>query len=56
VEDQIKGEVFRATARDAQGDERARLWDQLVEVWPPYADYQQRTDREIPVVVLERAG
>ena len=56
VEVQIKGEVFRATARDAQGDERDRLWDQLVEVWPPYADYQQRTDREIPVVVLERAG
>jgi len=56
VDVQIKGDVFRATARDAEGAERARLWDQLVEVWPPYADYQRRTDREIPVVVLERAG
>ena len=56
VEVQIKGEVFRATARDAEGAERARLWDLLVEVWPPYADYQRRTDREIPVVVLERAA
>ena len=52
---QIKDDVFLARPRDAQGEERARLWDAMVEVWPDYADYQRRTDREIPVVVLERA-
>jgi deazaflavin-dependent oxidoreductase (nitroreductase family) len=56
VEVQIKGDVFPARARDAEGDERARLWDRMVEVWPDYSSYQARTDREIPVVVLERAG
>jgi deazaflavin-dependent oxidoreductase (nitroreductase family) len=56
VEVQIKGEVFGATARVVEGDERARLWDRMVEVWPPYADYQRKTDREIPVVVLERTA
>jgi proline iminopeptidase len=55
VEVQIKGDRFPARHRDAEGEERARLWDRLVEVWPDYASYQERTDREIPVVVLERA-
>lgn len=41
-------------ARDAEGDERAALWDQLAEVYPPYNAYQQTAgDRVIPVVVLE---
>jgi len=38
----------------AQGDERARLWSKMTAVWPPYDDYQARTEREIPVVVLAR--
>jgi deazaflavin-dependent oxidoreductase (nitroreductase family) len=38
----------------AQGDERARLWSRMTEVWPPYDSYQAKTDREIPVVVLQR--
>src|SRR5262249_12769066 len=38
----------------AQGDERARLWSKMTGVWPPYDDYQARTEREIPVVVLAR--
>lgn len=42
-------------ARTARGDERAALWAQMVALYPPYADYQARTTREIPVVVLERA-
>jgi proline iminopeptidase len=54
VEVQIKDEVFKATARDAQGDERSKLWEKMVEVWPDYENYQSKTDREIPVVVLER--
>jgi proline iminopeptidase len=51
---QIKGERFRARARDAEGEERERLWQKMNEVWPHYAEYQEKTDREIPVVVLER--
>ena len=51
---QIKGERFRARARDAQGEERDRLWRAMNEIWPHYDEYQTRTDREIPVVVLER--
>ena len=30
------------------------MWEEMVGQWPPYEDYQRRTDREIPVVVLER--
>ena len=55
VEVQIKGERFRARARTAGPDERPRLWELMTEVWPDYDAYQEKTDREIPVVVLERA-
>jgi deazaflavin-dependent oxidoreductase (nitroreductase family) len=41
------------TARELSGDERAQWWDRAVAVWPDYADYQTKTDREIPVFVLE---
>ena len=51
---QIKGERFRARARDAQGEERERLWRAMNEIWPHYDEYQTKTKREIPVVVLER--
>ena len=54
VEVQIKGEKFRARARTAQGEERERLWRLMNEMWPHYAEYQEKTDREIPVVLLER--
>jgi len=54
VEVQVKDEVFRARARTAEGAERERLWDQMAEIWPAYNDYQRKTDRRIPVVVLER--
>jgi deazaflavin-dependent oxidoreductase (nitroreductase family) len=53
VEAQIKGDTFRAHARSAQGDERERLWKLMTAVWPDYDAYQQKTDRRIPVVVLE---
>jgi proline iminopeptidase len=56
VELQVKDEVFRARARTAQGEERARLWREATKVWAPYDDYAKKTQREIPVVVLERAG
>jgi deazaflavin-dependent oxidoreductase (nitroreductase family) len=43
-------------ARDATPEERARLWPEAVKVWPPYRDYQARTEREIPLVILEPRG
>lgn len=46
--------IYQVTARDAKGAERADLWAQLAQVYPPYTDYQSTAgDREIPVVVLE---
>jgi deazaflavin-dependent oxidoreductase (nitroreductase family) len=52
---QIKGERFAATARTAAPDEKPLIWKLMTEVWPDYDSYQERTEREIPVVVLERA-
>jgi len=52
VEVQVQGDVFRATARTASDDEKARLWSIMTDVWPNYDSYQERTDRAIPVVVL----
>jgi deazaflavin-dependent oxidoreductase (nitroreductase family) len=54
VQVQVKADVFDAVARTAEGAERARLWDEALKAWPQYADYQRATEREIPVVVLER--
>tara|TARA_Y100000588_G_scaffold227572_1_gene241371 strand:+ start:2471 stop:2908 length:438 start_codon:yes stop_codon:yes gene_type:complete len=56
VEVQILGEKFSARARTVEGNERQTLWDQLAQLYPPYNDYQAKTSREIPVVVLEREG
>lgn len=44
------------TAHEATGDEKAVWWARAVAAYPDYADYQKKTDREIPVFVLERAG
>jgi deazaflavin-dependent oxidoreductase (nitroreductase family) len=55
VEVQIKAERFPARARTAEGAERERLWRKMNEMWPHYEEYQQKTDRVIPVVVLERS-
>jgi deazaflavin-dependent oxidoreductase (nitroreductase family) len=54
VEIQVLGEQIPVRAHDASGPERERLWAAMVEEWPAYEDYKVRTDREIPVVVLER--
>lgn len=56
VEVQILARRFRATARTAGGAERAELWKQMAAIYSPYNDYQAKTDREIPVVVLEPAA
>jgi deazaflavin-dependent oxidoreductase (nitroreductase family) len=44
------------TARELSGDERAQWWERAVAAYPPYAEYQERTTRQIPVFVLEPAG
>ncbi len=42
--------------RELKGDERARWWERAVAAYPPYADYQRKTERRIPVFVASRAG
>lgn len=51
----LGGERFRIVARDVAGEEKRRLWERLVAMYPTYADYQRKTEREIPVVLLKRA-
>lgn len=55
VEVQVLADRFPARARRATAEEKPRLWQSAVERWPAYADYQRRTERDIPVVVLERS-
>ena len=54
VEVQVLDDVFPARARTATADERPQLWETMLREWPHYAEYQERTDREIPVVLLQR--
>ncbi len=56
VDVQVLGDRFQARARTASATERPKLWSLMNEVWPSYADYQTKTEREIPVVILERLG
>jgi deazaflavin-dependent oxidoreductase (nitroreductase family) len=49
---QVKGDVLEVRASTVEGEERARLWSLMTEVWPAYDEYQAKTEREIPVVVL----
>jgi deazaflavin-dependent oxidoreductase (nitroreductase family) len=55
VEVQVKGDRFKARARTAGPDEKPEVWKKMAATWPAYDDYQQKTEREIPVVVLERS-
>jgi deazaflavin-dependent oxidoreductase (nitroreductase family) len=52
----VDSETRAVTARQASTEEKQRLWPRLVEIYKPYDDYQQRTSRDIPVVILERGG
>lgn len=56
VEIQVGDELYDAVARTTAGDERARLWTAMNEIWPYYDGYQKKTKREIPVVVLTPVG
>ncbi len=49
---QIGPRILSMTATEAVGEERNRLWPRVVQMYPEYANYQKRTPREIPVVVL----
>jgi len=53
---EVGAETFEANATVAQGDERDRLFDAQASLMPNFAEYQQKTSRRIPVVVLERAA
>ena len=56
VQVQVKADRFTARARTATAEEKPELWRTMAEIWPAYDEYQGKTDREIPVVVLERSG
>ena len=55
VEVQIKGDKFRAATRTAGSQERPELWRLMTATWPDYNEYTKKTDREIPIVILEPA-
>ena len=50
---EVGGEKRSVVARRASSEEKSRLWPRLVEMWPDYERYQGRTERDIPVIVLE---
>ena len=52
---QVKGDRFEAQAREASPEEKADLWSTMTAEWPAYDDYQKKTERDIPIIVLERA-
>jgi deazaflavin-dependent oxidoreductase (nitroreductase family) len=56
VEVQVEADKFSARAHTASPEEKARLWPLMASIWPSYDNYQAKTDREIPVVVLVRSG
>ena len=53
---QLGDRVHTMVAKTTEGDERARLWSRVVEEYPAYAEYQRKTDRQIPVVVLRHGS
>lgn len=55
VEVQVLGDRFKAHAREATAEEKPTMWQTMTKEWPAYDDYQKKTDRPIPIIVLERA-
>ena len=51
---QVMADRFKARARTASAAERPALWKTMAAIWPPYDEYQAKTSRTIPVVILER--
>jgi deazaflavin-dependent oxidoreductase (nitroreductase family) len=56
VDVQVGTKKLKAKARTVTGEERTRLWQEALKFWPPYADYEKKTERQIPVVVLDPIG
>jgi deazaflavin-dependent oxidoreductase (nitroreductase family) len=56
VEVQVKDERFKARARTASPEEKRELWPTMTAEWPAYDEYQTKTERDLPVVVIERTG
>src|ERR1700684_2852540 len=54
VQVQVLGDKFTAHARPANEQEKPAMWEVMAKTWPAYNDYQKKTSRQIPVVVLER--
>jgi deazaflavin-dependent oxidoreductase (nitroreductase family) len=54
VEVQVLGDRFKARARTASAEEKPEIWKTMVGEWPAYDEYQRKTERQIPVVILER--
>ena len=54
VQVQVVADKFPARASSAKGAERKRLWEIMRKIWPAYDEYQTKTSREIPVVILEK--
>ncbi len=52
----VKGDTGEMTARIASPEEKGRLWPVLTKMYPSYDNYQKRTTREIPVIILQQAG
>jgi deazaflavin-dependent oxidoreductase (nitroreductase family) len=52
---QVGADAFNARARSATAEEKPALWKLMAGIWPAYNDYQAKTRREIPVVILERS-
>ena len=52
---EVGEETIPVVARVAEGDERERIWERQKREWPGFADYERRTTRQIPVIILERA-
>ncbi|TME45655.1 MAG: nitroreductase family deazaflavin-dependent oxidoreductase [Chloroflexi bacterium] len=52
---QVKADRFAARARTASKQEKPELWKIMTSIWPDYDEYQTKTEREIPVIILERA-
>ncbi|CAA9568361.1 MAG: AclJ, partial [uncultured Thermomicrobiales bacterium] len=55
VQLQVLSDRFIARARPATPEEKPRLWRMMADIYPPYEEYQAKTEREIPIVILERA-
>jgi deazaflavin-dependent oxidoreductase (nitroreductase family) len=53
VEIQVKGDRMRARARTASPEEKRELWPIMTKEWPDYDNYQRKTDRDIPLVIVE---